>query len=183
MEQRTNNAKQFHHQYTAKRLNKAKEQETHFANIMKERYYFSVSGATENQNKYEHWDVALSHPSDNHQEIRYVDVKTVNKKYPNLVVIELQNNWGYPGWLYQVLSENHFLAFDFQKEFLVVKTDAVRKWVDENINIDICVKGTISPAIYKDKITFSRDYSNVNDKLCLMTYDDLISIGAIIIKK
>lgn len=175
----------YYPEWKKERLDYSNSQEMMFAQMMQMKFNYDFTGSTKNENMYQHWDVKFSHTADNHQQIRYVDVKSANKKFPDLVAIELKNNYGNEGWVFKGKGKNHWLCFEFPHygEYILIKTDDARAWVENNIDKNICIKGFISQTIYDQRITVSRNIEGIKDQICLMSYHDILIAGGKVISK
>lgn len=151
-------------------LKKGKEVEKKFAEFLE--YFGEVREANQNEDMYEHWDVALFDTK--------FDVKGLRKKNrhddefdENIHWVELRNVYGSDGWLY---GQSHFIVFETFDYWVVVKRTKLIKLIEEKCtDVD---RFYTEPTLYK----FYRR-SNREDTITLVKTIDLCKISNIILSK
>lgn len=128
---------------------------------------WEVYEADREENIYEHWDFAVWKDA----YLRKIDVKAQKRVSRNdtttsneWVWVELLNNGGYPGWLYQ--THANYLAFQYESMFHLVTPHELRVLIQEKVEPVRVNKS--ADAQYK---LFTRH--GRKDLLTLVRYDDL----------
>jgi len=151
-------------------LKKGKEVEKKFAQFLE--HFGEVREANQNEDMYEHWDIALYDTK--------FDVKGLRKKNrhdeefdENIHWVELRNVYGQNGWLY---GQSNFIVFETLDYWVVVKRTKLIKLIEEKCtDVD---RFYTEPTLYK----FYRR-SNREDTITLVKTIDLCKISNIILSK
>jgi len=154
-----------------------KEAEETFVELAKTRNY-SVTKATLQQDRMEHWDYELSKTINNNFFKRKIDVKAMKKinrsdegPTDRMFLIELNNVGGGKGWLY---GQADGFAFQLTNGFILIPKDDLIKQVESLV--DVTADSKPSTSNKKEHVIYDRKRWGNKDRFVYIKKEDLLAI-------